>query len=226
MKLATPKTPAEYLQKTEHAVKHAYNGLDSCWSYYQQALQHTTPPIEKDGHYVSEPPKTPEERAKLDRYLELAGKYFELKISEAMYAGSILQAAYIAIRLYSRNETIPPSCAMLVEPSQKTVIPFCIGKECHGIPTGLVIYAGRNQYNHWDEEDSHSATTKIFSALSAAFLNNPLSDLAFDLGNPTIPIYASEILFTALGWNSYEKYLVEMAELLPNDATRRDTHSR
>jgi hypothetical protein len=142
MKLATPKTPAEYLQKTEHAVRHAYSGLRSCWSHYQQALQHTAPPIEKDGCYVFEPPKTSEERARLDRYLELTEKYFELKISEAMYAGSILQAAHMAIRLYSRNETIPPSCATLVEPSQKPVIPFCIGKECYGVLRRLPLLSG------------------------------------------------------------------------------------
>lgn len=71
-------------------------------------------------------------------------------------------------------------------------------------------------------------TQSQLNDLSAAFLNNPLSDLAFDLGNPTIPIYASEILLSALGWNSYEKYLIEMTELLPkgsNDVTQRDTHS-
>jgi hypothetical protein len=225
MKLTTPKMPAEYLQRTEHAVRHAYSGLAFCWSHYQQALQHTTPPVAKDGNYVLEPPQTPEERAKLDRSLELLREHFELKISEAMFAGFILQVAHMAIRLYSRNETIPPNCARFVEPSQKTAIPFCIGKECHGIPTGLAIYAGRNQYNHWDEEESHPVTTKIFNALSAAFVDNPFSDLAFDLGNPTIPIYASEILFTALGWNSYEKYFGEMTELLTqlsNDASQRD----
>lgn len=215
MKLATPKTPAEYFQKTEHAVKRAYSGLDSCWLYYAQALRHTAPPAKKDGYYVFEPPKTPEERAKLDRSLELAGKYFELKISEVMFAGFILQAAYMAVRLYSRNEAICPSYATLVAPNQKNAIPFCIGKECHGIPMGLIIYAGRNQYNHWDDEGSHLATRQIFNALSLAFWNNPSSDLAFDLGNPTIPIYANEILFTALGWNSYERYFVDMTELLP-----------
>jgi hypothetical protein len=215
MKLTSPKKPAEYFQKTEPAVRHAYNGLASCWSYYQQALQHSAPPIKKDGYYIFEPPKTPEEKARLDRYPELAGKYFELKISEAMFAGFILQAAYMAIRLYSRNKTIPLSCATLVEPIQENAIPFCIGKEKHGIPTGLIIYAGRNQYNHWDEERSHPTTRKIFTALSLAFLSNPLSDLAFDLGSPTIPIYANEILFTALGWGSYEKYLGEMTQLLP-----------
>src|SRR5262249_41111169 len=152
MKLVTPKTLTEYFQKTEHAVRHAYSGLNSCSSYYQQALQHDTPPVQKDGYYVWEPPKALEERAKLDHALVLIGKYFELKISEAMFAGSILQAAYMAIRLYSQNETIPPNCAMF-EPIPKAAIPFCIGKECHGIPTGLIIYAGRNQYNHWDEPD-------------------------------------------------------------------------
>ena len=53
------------------------------------------------------------------------------------------------------------------------------------------------------------------NALSRAFWNIPSSDLAFDLSNPTIPIYAHEILVTALGWDSYEKYLGEMTELLP-----------
>jgi hypothetical protein len=213
MKLAIPKTPAEYFEKTEHAVRHAYSGLESVCSYYEQALQHATPPVVKDGYYVWEPPKTPEEKAKLDRCLELTGKYFELKFSEAMFAGSILQAAYMAIRAYSQNKTIPSSCAKLVKPDQKIAISFCIGKERHGIPTGLIIYGARNQYNHWDEEHLHPRTRDIFNALSLAFVDDPLSDLAFDFSNPTIPIYASEILFTALGWNSYEKYLGGMTEL-------------
>ena len=135
MKLSIPKTPAEYFQKTEHAVRSAYGGLHSCWTYYQQGLQHTT---------VFEPPKTREDQARLDRGLELVRKYFDVKIFEAMFSGLILRTAYMAIRLYSRNKTIPPSCAMLVKPSQKSAIPFCIGKERHGIPAGLIIFAGRN----------------------------------------------------------------------------------
>ena len=168
MKLSIPKTPAEYFQKTEHAVRSAYGGLHSCWTYYQQGLQHTS---------VFEPPKTREDQARLDRGLELVGKYFDVKITEAMFSGLILRTAYMAIRLYSRNKTIPPSCAMLVKPSQKSAIPFCIGKERHGIPGGLIIFAGRNQYNHWDEDWSHPTTREIFDALSRAFWNIPSSDL-------------------------------------------------
>jgi hypothetical protein len=215
MKLTVPKTADQYLEKTEHAVKHAYAGLDSCWAYYRKALQFATPGKLGDNGWIRYlPPSTPEEGARLDRYLELAGKYFDLKISEAMFAGAILEAAYMAIRLFSRNTAIPTSCTSFVHPDQRTVLPFCIGNESHGVPIGLVIYAGRNQYAHWDEESLNPVNKAIFSALNDAFYEHPFADLAFDLGNPTIPIYASEILETALGWITYDAYLAEMKQLL------------
>src|SRR5205823_3842707 len=153
-KLTAPKDSDDYLRQTEHAVKHSYAGLDSCWQHYQQALQHWD--ISQVGQ-----PMTAERKAALDRYLELAGKYFDLKFSEAMFAGAILQVAYMAIRLYSRNPSIPASCSGLVRPSQNSAIPFCIGKERHSIPTGLIVYAARNQYNHWDDEQPHEVTKNV-----------------------------------------------------------------
>jgi hypothetical protein len=207
MKTTAPQDPDEYFRRTEHAVKHSYAGLDSCWQYYAQALQHWD--ISQVGQ-----PMTVQRRAALDRYLELAGKYFDLKFSEAMFAGAVRQVAYMAIRLYSRNSLIPTSCSELVRPAQKSAIPFCIGRERHGVPTGLIIYAARNQYSHWDEEEPHEVTKKIFGALSATFYHNTLSDLAFELSNPTINVYANEILLGALGWTSHEIYLAEMKSLL------------
>ena len=207
MKITAPKDPAAYLEKTEHAVKHFYSGLDSCWSYYRQALRHW------DASQLDQP-MTPEQRAGLDHYLQLAGKYFDLKFSEATFAGSILQVAYMAIRLYSRNNSIPPSCATLVRPSHKSAIPFCIGPERHTVPVGLIVYAGRNLYSHWDEDEPREVTRSVFAALSAAFRDNMSADLAFSLANPTINLYASEVLFTALGWTSYERYLAAMTALL------------
>ena len=110
MKITAPKDPDEYFRQTDHGVKHSYAGLDSCWLYYRQALQHWD--ISQVGQ-----PMTPERKAALDRYLELAGKYFDLKFSEAMFAGVILQVAYMAIRLYSRNASIPVNCSAFVRPS-------------------------------------------------------------------------------------------------------------
>jgi len=40
MKITAPKDPDEYFRQTDHAVKHSYASLDSCWLYYRQALQH------------------------------------------------------------------------------------------------------------------------------------------------------------------------------------------
>jgi hypothetical protein len=206
VKITAPKHSDDYFRQTEHALKHAYAGLDSCWEYYRQALQHW------DMSQVGQP-MTPERKAALDRYLEQAGRYFDLKFSEAMFAGAILQVAYMAIRLYSRNASIPISCTSILPSSQKSVIRFCIGKELHGVPSGLIVYAARNQYNHWDEQP-HEVTKNVFDALSAAFYSNMLADLAFDLSNPTINVYANEVLLVALGWKSYDTYLAEMNSLL------------
>jgi len=207
MKITAPKDPAAYFGKTEHAVKHFYSGLDSCWSYYRQALEHW------DVSQLDQP-LTPERRAGLDRYLQLAGHYFELKFSEATFAGSILQVAYMAIRLYSRNNSIPQSCAAFVRPSHRFAIPFCIGPERYNVPVGLIVYAGRNQYNHWDDDEPHEVTRNVFAALSAALHDVMSADLAFSLANPTINVYASEVLLTALAWKSYETYVAAMTALL------------
>jgi hypothetical protein len=207
MKFTAPKNPEKYFQESEHAVRHAYAGLDSCWSPYQEALTHY------DISQLNQP-LTPERKAALNRYLELASKHFDLKFSEATFAGSILQVAYMAIQIYSRNTTIPASCTALVPPDSKRAKRFCIGKERFGIPCGLIVYAGRNQFSHWDEKKPNKVTRAVFDALSDAFQDNPFSDLAFDLGNPTINIYASEILLTALGWNTYDRYLAGMTDAL------------
>ena len=207
MKISAPQSVEDYIARTEHAVKHLYAGLDSCWSYYTKALEHW------DITQVNEP-MTPERKAALDRYLQLAGTYFELKLSEAMFAGGILQMAYMAIRLYSKNCAIPESCTDIVRPNQKGALPFCIGREEYGLPLGLIIYAGRNQFSHWDDETPHDITKSIFDKLSFSFIDNPLSDLAFSLANPSINVYASELLQVALKWGSYEKYVSELEALL------------
>lgn len=207
MKLTAPKTADEYFKITEHSVRHLYAGLDSCWAYYKMALEHWN--ISKVGQ-----PLTEENKDALEKYLELSQKYFDLKFSESIFAGGILQIAFMAIQLYSSNKSIPNSCVTLVQSKHKTAIPFCIGQEHHGIPIGLIVYAGRNQYNHWDDDESHEVTDKVFSALSDAFFDNAWSDMAFDLSNPTINIYANEILLTAMKWSSYDTYLHELKSML------------
>ncbi len=201
-----PKTPQEYLENTEHAVRHFYAGLDSCWAVYRQALSHWD--LSKAGELL-----TPENKAKLDEYLKLAHQYFDLKFSEATFAGSILQVAAMGIQYFSRNTVIPASCRDIV-PKNHRATRFCVGKELYGLPIGLIVYAARNQYAHWDKEDLHEINRKIFQGLSLAHYADPLRDLAYDLSNPTITIYANEVLLGALKWTTYETYVAEVTALL------------
>lgn len=96
LKTTAPTDADSYFQQTEHAVKHLYEGLDSGWEYYKQANQHW------DFSQVGQP-MSPERKEALDRYLAPAEKDFDLKFSEAMCAGAILQVAHMAIRLYSQK---------------------------------------------------------------------------------------------------------------------------
>jgi len=215
-KVTAPKSPEEYFRATEHAVKHLYAGLASCRSYYEEALKEWDP----ISHLCE--PVTPESQAAATRYVEKARKYFGLKFSEATFAGAIFQVAYTGIRLFSRQNSVPSSYKNLVESDKKklvvSAIPFCVGQERHGVPVGLIVYAARNQYNHWDEEKPHDVTQNVFRALSEAFSENVSSDLAFELSNPTINVYANEVLLIALGWTTYDKYFAEMKALLGSPA--------
>lgn len=196
----------EYLDLSEHAVRHFYAGLDDCWQVYERALPHWD--LSRIGK-----PLTEEEMERARKYVEQAGKYFHLKFSEGSLAGAVLQVAATGIRIYSTNKIIPDDCSDIVSPKARTAIPFCIGKRRYGLPVGLIVYAARNQYAHL-EEDPHQVTTNVFHRLETAFWNNSFYDLAFDLGNPTIDIFANEILIVALGWNTYEIFRVEMEEML------------
>jgi len=204
----------EYFEQTEHAVRHAYAGLDSCWSYVERAQHYAPTPVREGNMLALYPPATPEEEEKSRHHGELLEKYFELKFSETMFAGFVLQTAHMAISLYSPCRAVPESCFAFVNPENTRAAPFCIGKERYGVPTGLVVYAGRNQYAHWDEKNPHPTTERVFQALNVAFANNAFADLAFSLSNPGISIFAGEVLFTALDWRSYETYVAEMTELL------------
>ena len=124
-KIAIPVTPDEYFQETRYAVRLAYTGLHACGSYYRQAVQHMRPPVERDGMRVYLPEETPEEKEQDARVGELFDKWAELRPSDAMLAGSILQAAHMAIALFSTSSSVPTECAPLVK--SETAIPFCVG---------------------------------------------------------------------------------------------------
>jgi hypothetical protein len=85
------------------------------------------------------------------------------------------------------------------------------------VPIGLIIYAARNQYNHWDEEHLRNRVNEwVFNTLATRHGikgAEKFKDPAFDLNNKMIQIFSSNVVFI-LGWHSYDLYLADMENLL------------
>jgi hypothetical protein len=129
----------------------------------------------KGGTYKHYGPRTPEEYLALsevavrsaydtlDRLLQTHPPG-PIMFSEALLAGLILQSAYTAIRLYSPPRPIPEEWIQFIKPSHPAAR-FCTCQLKHKIPTGLIIYAGRNQSAHWDEPP-RQPTKRVFELLA------------------------------------------------------------
>jgi len=198
----------KYIEETEHAVKQLFEGI----VYYSRMLEEMPNPV-----FVSDTPfkdkeswerefnKWQEEhRQEIEKSLEKSREYLGLSFSKATLGGSILQIASMGIELCSSNTQIPSCCTSFVKPKQKA-IKHCIGREVRGLPIGIIIYAARNQYNHWDDPKPHHITQTVFEFLACNHDYGRVRDSAFDLSNPNVRIYSHNIL-NLLGWKSYEKY--------------------
>ena len=137
-------------------------------------------------------------------------EYFGLSFSKATLCGAILQIASMGINLFSMNQKIPASCKAIVSPKQKAV-KFCVGRSIRDLPIGIIIYAARNQYSHWDDPNTHRITKKVFDALSLQ--HGSMRDPAFDLKNPTLEIYSHNVV-SLLEWESYESYLKDIKTII------------
>jgi len=178
-------------------MRHLFEGIQ----YYESLLDGVIPP----SHATS--------MDEVNRYLEVAEKYFGYSYSESTLCGSVLQVAFMGIYLFSQNTTIPDNCTNFVKPNQKAV-KFCVGRLVHNIPIGLVVYAGRNQFNHWDDESFDFPTSQVFNALLMAYYENPLFDMAYELNYPERTIKANHLVLNELHWTSYDRYLTDMETLI------------
>lgn len=192
------KSPESYLAETEHAVRHIFTGID----YYENLLRGVTPPTQTKN------------MDEVTRYLELAKQYFGYSMSEATLCGAVLQIAFMAIFLFSKNNTIPTTSSRYVKPENKKAVPFCIGRPVHGIPIGLIIYAGRNQFNHWEDKSFDHPTTQVFEALMLAYYDNPMFDMAYQLEFPAPMIKANHLVLNELRWKDYDHYSTDMKNLV------------
>ena len=193
-----------YLIETEPAVKHLFSGLSKYDSVYYPSIT----------DYTDSTGRVNMSKKEAEFVVKASENYLFYDFSRAILAGSILQVAFKYIELFSKNMRIPESCLEIGVNKNKTV-KYCIGREIHNLPLGLYIYAGRNQYNHWEGgEELHTVTKNIFLQLQKTYYDDTMNDLIYFLGHPNIRPFAHFLIRFEFKWSNYEDYLTDMKVLL------------
>jgi hypothetical protein len=195
----------EYLYNTEPAVRYLFDGLNSYDSMQLPSIRQYT---DKTGMI---------RMTKVENkvFLENYEKFFDFEFARATLAGSILQVAYNWLKQYSPgpNDSIPFSKFNVKR--GKDVEKFCVGRQVHGIPIGLLIYAGRIQYNHWEEGlPKNTVAQTVFNELIMAYYNDMSFDMAYELDYPIPRPIAHYIIRLELNWRTYDDYITDMQSLL------------
>jgi hypothetical protein len=149
------------------------------------------------------------QRAKRDD--EFASETFAI----ATLSGAILQFAYMAIELDSKNTESFAKYIDLI-PNNHKVAKFCIGRVINEVPLGLIVYTGRNQAHHYDDKSYNRITEQVFHDLanwySPTFGKHYINDY-YDLSNLRMVIFTTNIIWK-LNWQNYHSYEKELIELL------------
>ncbi len=207
---------AIYLRETEHAVRQMFDAI----AYYRRLLYEISPPVfitsisfdTLNAWNKAFEEWCEENKEVIEKSNEINRKYLGLSFSYATLCGSVLQVAFMGVSLFSSNDVIPPSCKKFINNGQDAVR-YCIGREVRGLPIGIVIYAARNQYSHWDDSKPRRITQAVFDRLALG--HGSVKDPAFDLSNPNLKIYSDNAL-GLLQWHSYDAYWEDMLQLIGN----------
>jgi hypothetical protein len=206
--------PEKYLKKTESAVVKLFEGIDS-YLKIPKVIIYTGDAEDKDAwqYWLNK------NRASIQSSLKSQKEFFAESFALATMCGSLLQIAAMGIQLFSENknilEELPANIGSLITPKN---VKFCIGRVVSKLPIGLIIYAGRNQYNHMDLDASafNKLNKAIFNHLAENYDDDTkefFKDLAFDLENRLLINFSSNIT-ALLGWRNYESYYSDMKSLI------------
>jgi len=160
-----------YLHDTEPAVKAILSTLN---------MYNAMTPPPSLAKYSDEDGVIRLSRDQAKEYLQAVSESLGLESAKAVLAGSIIQVAYTGIKEYSKNRVISDTANQLGVSERSAALPFAIGREVHGIPIGLLIYAVRIHYNHWEEGKlSNSVANAVFQKLQYAYMDSPTFDLGY-----------------------------------------------
>src|ERR1700730_6522446 len=140
-------TPRDYIEKTKSAAHSLLAGIES----YLNILRAAPNPVLVESHMdeVARDAWLDANRTSIGLSLAAQRQFVWESFAMANLSGALLQIAATGIRMYSSNGQVPMECADLRLGNSQTA--FCVGRLVRGVPLGLIIYAGRNQYNHFDD---------------------------------------------------------------------------
>jgi len=195
----------DFLFDTEPAVSHLFDGLATYDSNRPPSIL----------RYVDETGLVKMSKEENQTFLEAHESFFALEFARATLAGSILQVAYLGLKQFSPAGGLDAKCAKFGVAQGTTAQKLCIGREVHGIPIGLLIYAGRIQYNHWEDgQPSGAVAKKVFRELVLAYYDDMNFDMAYELTYPSPRPVSHYIVRLELGWHIYSEYASDMRSML------------
>ena len=212
----------EYVKKTESAVLNLFDGIDSYSAILREALIPVFSSAFKDETSYREKAEIWYDQNEisiaesLQSQRQFAAEIFAL----STLCGALLQIAFMAFQLFSKNQNVPKEFKHLIKTGNKRSS-FCIGRLVRKVPLGLVVYAGRNQHNHMDDKTLREPNLTIFKILSENIelkSNKDLIDPAFDLKNTNILSFSANIT-AILGWRQYEFYKADLLDALGRNST-------
>ncbi|NOS78980.1 MAG: hypothetical protein HOP35_13640 [Nitrospira sp.] len=207
----------EYLCRTESATRKLFDSIDT----YVSALAKAPPPIFSESiandadHRVALERWFTEHEEQVRLSLKAQHDFSAESFALATLCGCVLQIAATGIQWFSHNRAVPADFGSVIKPSSKAV-PFCVGRRVRMVPIGLIIYAGRNQFAHLDENSLREPNLTVFERLATkhGYSTDPaVRDPAFDLRNEYLINFSSNV--TALiDWRSYDQYAKDMSAII------------
>jgi hypothetical protein len=205
-------TIEEYLDKVESAITTYLNGF---YEYNKILSERDIPAFyyasNDDGKNKLEYEKWHKEHEKeIEADISLQNKYVAELFAMSTFSGAILQLAYLGINLFSNNKTIHPILNDIKNNSKYSR--YCIGRIEHGLPIGLVILAGRNLYNHIDDQELRQPNIINFNTLSGKSFEK-YTNSYYDLENKQPHNIVSNLMYL-LGWFEFVDFQSDMLGML------------
>jgi len=207
----------EYIEKTESAVFNLFNGIDSYLAILHEAPLPVFSGVFKDEKSYRKNAEIwyKQNENSIRKSLQYQKKFAAESFALSTLCGALLQIAFMAFQLFSKNQVVPEEFRHVIKGKSKAAS-FCIGRIVRKVPLGLIVYAGRNQYNHMDDKTLREPNLTIFEMLSKnneLKITESLIDPSFDLRNDIVLNYSANIT-ALLGWRRYDFYKADLVNAL------------